>query len=168
MKPRFNLTAFTISPESLQDRIENTEKAAEITISRIFKDKVVTPKLKGEWEPSLGDYLGELTDEVRANNITHFVTGGPKSYAYKLQKPYSDGNQTVCKIRGITLNYKNALSINFDAVKDMVTTSEKKTITVVDEHNIIRDSKSIVAWSSIRELFLSNCRLKTCIEIKAK
>ncbi|VDI13173.1 Hypothetical predicted protein [Mytilus galloprovincialis] len=89
-------------------------------------DSVIFTAKQGEWEPPLGDYLGELTDEVPANNITHFVTGGPKNYAYKLQKPYSDGNQTVCKVRGITLNYKNALSINFDAVKDMVTTSEKR------------------------------------------
>ncbi|CAC5375852.1 unnamed protein product [Mytilus coruscus] len=106
-------------------------------------DSVIFTAKQGEWEPPLGDYLGELTDEVPANNITHFVTGGPKNYAYKLQKPYSDGNQTVCKVRGITLNYKNALSINFDAVKDMVTTSEKKTITVVDEHKIIKIQKVV-------------------------
>ncbi|CAC5422864.1 unnamed protein product [Mytilus coruscus] len=91
-------------------------------------------------------YLEKLEDRiVYADTDSVIFTanqGGPKNYAYKLQKPYGDGIQTVCKVRGITLNYKNALSINFDAFRDMVTSSEKKTITVVDEHKILRDSKS--------------------------
>jgi hypothetical protein len=34
-------------------------------------DSIVFTVAKGEWEPSLGDYLGELKDEVPLNNITH-------------------------------------------------------------------------------------------------
>jgi hypothetical protein len=41
-------------------------------------DSVVFTVKEGEWEPSLGDYLGDLTDEVPLNNITYFVTAGPK------------------------------------------------------------------------------------------
>jgi hypothetical protein len=33
----------------------------------------------GEWKPELGDYLGDLTDEVPDNGIIEFVTGGPKN-----------------------------------------------------------------------------------------
>ena len=97
---------------------------------------------KNQWEPALGDYLGDLTDEVPSNNITHFVTGGPKNYSYKLKKPDGNGIKTVCKVRGITLNYKNALDINFDTVCDMVTNSKTKKLTVTDEHKILRDSKN--------------------------
>jgi hypothetical protein len=41
-------------------------------------DSIVFTVAKGEREPSLGDYLGDLTDEVPLNNITYFVTAGPK------------------------------------------------------------------------------------------
>ena len=70
--------------------------------------------------PELGDYLGDLTDEVPDNRIIEFVTSGPKNYAYKIARPDKDGNTTICKVRGITLNYKNSLTINFDTIKDMV------------------------------------------------
>jgi hypothetical protein len=42
----------------------------------------------------------------------------PKNYAYKIARPDKDGNTTICKVRGITLNYKNSLTINFDTIKD--------------------------------------------------
>jgi hypothetical protein len=37
-----------------------------------------------------------------------------------IARPDKDGNTTICKVRGITLNYKNSLTINFDTIKDMV------------------------------------------------
>ncbi|CAC5393601.1 unnamed protein product [Mytilus coruscus] len=40
-------------------------------------DSVIFTANQGEWEPPLGDYPGDITDEVPANIITHFVTGGP-------------------------------------------------------------------------------------------
>ncbi|CAG2185008.1 unnamed protein product [Mytilus edulis] len=106
-------------------------------------DSIVFTVKEGEWEPSLGDYLGDLTDEVPENKITHFVTGGPKNYAYKLHKPDDRGNQTICKVRGVTLNYKNALSINFETVREMVTNgSQDDKITVWDENKITRDKQN--------------------------
>ena len=47
-------------------------------------DSVVLTTAPGQWEPLLGDYLGDLTDEVPKNAITAFVTGGPTKYAYTL------------------------------------------------------------------------------------
>ena len=83
-------------------------------------DSVVYSSRPGEWKLELGDYLGDLTDEVTDNRIIEFVTGGPKNYACKIARPDKDGNTTICKVRGITLNYKNSLTINFDTIKDMV------------------------------------------------
>jgi hypothetical protein len=77
----------------------------------------------GEWKPELGDYLGDLTDEVPYNRIIEFVTGGPKNYAYKIARPDKDGNTTICKVGGITLNYKNFLTIKFDTIKEMTTSN---------------------------------------------
>jgi hypothetical protein len=59
-------------------------------------DSIVFTVAKGEWEPSLGDYLGELKDEVPLNNITHFVAAGPKNYAYKID--LHDINEILLKV----------------------------------------------------------------------
>ena len=48
-------------------------------------DSVIYISREGQWEPEIGDYLGELTDELEENNhIVWLVSGGPKNYAYRL------------------------------------------------------------------------------------
>jgi hypothetical protein len=107
-------------------------------------DSVVYTSRPGEWKPELGDYLGDLTDEVPDNRIIEFVTGGLKKYAYKIAKPDKDGNTTICKVRGITLNYKNSLTINFGKIKDMVINNRDDVKTVKDDFKITRDHKRLL------------------------
>ena len=109
-------------------------------------DSVIFSTRKGEWKPSLGDYLGDLTDEVPNNRILTFVTGGPKNYAYRLAKPDKDGNNTPCKIRGITLNCRNKLNVNFDVLIDFVTKRPNAAVSVVNAHKIsrVRDTAQLV------------------------
>ena len=91
-----------------------------------------------KWNPPLGDYLGELKDETKGVPITKFVSGGPKNYAYELQ----DGRQ-VCKIRGFTLNHRNSLQLNFETMKQLVTTKSKDTVAIEDPHKIVRKNGHI-------------------------
>ena len=74
----------------------------------------------------VGDYLGQLTNELEADEyIVQFVSGGPKNYGYLTNK----GNQ-VCKVKGFSLNYRNSEKINFGAMKDIVVNRpEDKIIT---------------------------------------
>ncbi|VDH90149.1 Hypothetical predicted protein [Mytilus galloprovincialis] len=104
-------------------------------------DSIIFSSKPGDWRPITGDYLGDLTDETPNNNIDVFVSGGPKNYGYKLKNPDRDGNRTCCKIRGITLNYKNALELNFDTMKDVVQGKTDK-ITVTDDNKICREVKT--------------------------
>ena len=90
------------------------------------------------------DYLGDLTDEVPDkkapdNEITHFDSGGPKNYTYNLLKPNKKGQTSICKVRGINLNFKNSIKINFNTVKEMVTGQGCERVTVVDGHKIARN-----------------------------
>ena len=119
-------------------------------------DSVVFIVKEGEWEPALGDDLRYLTDKVPFNRITHIVTGGSKTknYAYKLEKPDPTGIQIICKVRGITLNYKNALSINFDTVRDIVINGDQdEVVTIVDDDKISREQKNagIIAKSESKD-----------------
>jgi len=45
-------------------------------------DYVVFTTATGQWDPPLGDFFGNLTVETLKIFITHFVTGGRKTYAY--------------------------------------------------------------------------------------
>ena len=63
-------------------------------------DSVVYVHDETQWNPELGDYLGELKDETKGVAIMYFVSGRATNYAYQLE----DGQQ-VCKIRGFTLNH---------------------------------------------------------------
>jgi len=60
-------------------------------------------------EPALvktGDNLGEMTSELKANEIiSEVVCAGPKNYAYRTINSVTGESRTVCKVRGITLNY---------------------------------------------------------------
>ena len=74
-------------------------------------DSVIYVNRPGQYDPHLGDYLGELTDELKGEHIVEFVSGGPNNYAYKTNK-----NKETCKVRGFTLNYTNSQLINFESV----------------------------------------------------
>jgi len=86
-----------------------------------------------------GDYLGHLTHELNPGTwITEFVSGGPKSYAYRT----SDG-LTVCKVKGFRLDFKTSSVINFEAMKaEVFNWHEGRDSTVFAESTkICRDKK---------------------------
>ena len=78
----------------------------------------------GEFMPKLGNYLGDLTDEISCKAlgckeqlypghfIEEFVSCGPKNYSYRL-----NSGEIVCKVRGFSLNHKNSLILNFESMK---------------------------------------------------
>ena len=89
-------------------------------------DSVIYVHKSGKPDPPLGNYLGDLTDELDAGDyITSFVSGGPKNYAYRTKK-----GKTETKIRGITLDYAATGKLNHD---------EKVTVDI--PFKITRDKK---------------------------
>ncbi|MEW8548383.1 MAG: DNA polymerase, partial [Candidatus Thiodiazotropha sp.] len=84
--------------------------------------------------PQLGDYLGQLTNELDQNDyIIEYCSAGPKNYAYKTKK-----GKNCCKVRGFRLNFSNSLLIHFDAMKDIITINRNKTIQT-SSSKILRD-----------------------------
>ena len=77
-----------------------------------------------EYIPPLGNYLGQLTNELTCTEIgckgcelghwiEEFVSCGPKNYTYKLNT-----GEISCKVRGFSLNYRNSQIINFNSMKN--------------------------------------------------
>lgn len=83
-------------------------------------DSIIYREVPGAYKPPLGDYLGDFKDELNGNTISEFLSGGPKNYAYKLKVPDKNGIQTVCKVRGFTLNFRSGEKVNFHSMKELI------------------------------------------------
>lgn len=98
-------------------------------------DSVIYTATGNQKQLQLGDYLGELTNELSENeHITDFVSAGPKLYAFKTNK----GN-TVCKVRGFTLNYEASQQINFETVRRDILNG---AVISIRTNNIVREKCS--------------------------
>jgi hypothetical protein len=81
-----------------------------------------------------------MTSELKPDvYIAEFVGAGPKNYAYRTTNPATGEGKTVCKVRGITLNYNASQLVNFDTNKEMTLKGDKQeTVTVHTEKKIKR------------------------------
>ena len=111
--------------------------------------KVCDPK-RPDLDPPVGDYLGDLTDELESGEyITEFASSAAKSYVFLTNK-----GRKVCKLKGFTLNHRNSLLINFDVMKDMVLSQQiqgnaaGKTVVTVNEKKIKRDKYSCKIYNT--------------------
>ena len=78
--------------------------------------------------------LGDITSELRPSKfISEFAGGVPKNYAYKVMTD-GTGMKTLCKVRGITLNYNASKLVNFERFKDIIFRSGDEYQTIVNVH----------------------------------
>ena len=104
-------------------------------------DSVIYVHKQDKPNPPLGNYLGDLTNELDDDDyITSFISGGPKNYSYQTKKGKSD-----TKIRGITMTHSTSQKLTHNVIRELVRLycdpseeSEKVTIT---RDNITRDKK---------------------------
>ena len=103
-------------------------------------DSVIYVHKPNEPDPPLGNYLGDLTDELDGDYITSFVSGGPKNYAYRTKN-----GKTDTKIRGITLDYTASGKLNHDVVRSLVyldsNCNTEAKVTIEMPFKITRDKK---------------------------
>ena len=81
---------------------------------------------------SCGDKLGDMTNELGSDeHIEEFVSVGSNNYAFRIVKAIALEMNTVCKVRGITLNYAAAQLVNFDSIRDMILGVDVKDVDTV-------------------------------------
>ena len=111
-------------------------------------DSIIFSVKEGEYVPPLGEYLGQLTDELTCKElgckreecsghwIEEFVSCGPKKYSFRVNT-----GEMICKVRGFSLNYKSSLILNFQSMKEALVAwkknEKKELITVKTE--LVRD-----------------------------
>jgi hypothetical protein len=81
-----------------------------------------------------------MTSELLpGRHIDEFVSGGRKNYAFKTVNPATGERESVCKVRGRTLNYSASKLVNFDETHDMILRGdESNEVMVHTEHKIKR------------------------------
>ena len=101
-------------------------------------DSVIFKSESTDWMSALGDYLGELTNELNDDDyITTFVSSGPKNYGYQTRN-----DKTTCKVRGFTLNYRGLQKLNFATMCELVCCFNQQPIFLENPHFIKRDAKT--------------------------
>ena len=95
---------------------------------------------KGETPLKLGNYLGDLTDELGGDTIQEFVAAGPKSYAYQTKKQ----KKILMRIKGITQMHECNEKVNFDSIRELVEGylgDSGETVIETPQRTIRRDKK---------------------------
>ena len=86
-------------------------------------DSVIYINCLGQWKPPIGKYLDDLANKLTCHHIrcprctmghwiVEFVSCNAKNYTYRMNT-----GQTVCKVRGFSLNFLASQVVNFNSIK---------------------------------------------------
>lgn len=126
--------------EKLGDRALYYDTDSVVFVTNTSKDLAVK-----QVKPTLGNFLGELTSELPDETfIKKFISGGPKNYSFVLTKPCpKTGQDTFCKVKGISLNYRTSKIVNSTTMEQFVRSpSVNNVVSVPEPSKIIRDPKT--------------------------
>jgi len=76
-------------------------------------DSVIYSHKPGQVDIPLGDYLGDMTNELDDGDfITDFTSAGPKNYGCRTNQ-----GKVCCKVRGFSLNVRGSRPLNNDVMR---------------------------------------------------
>ncbi|MEJ2741579.1 MAG: hypothetical protein P8176_03610, partial [Gammaproteobacteria bacterium] len=105
-------------------------------------DSIIYTLIDGEYDIPTGQFLGDMTDELEiygvGSYIIAFASGGPKNYAYKVFSSKDQCEIVVCKVKGISLNYKASQLVNFESIREMILQGESADPILITSNNIRR------------------------------
>ena len=117
------LAAFTTSQARLKlyEHLEKLDKQ----VCYYDTDSIIYVYRPGGYQIPVGDFLGDMTDELAkdygpGSYIVEFCSGGPKTYAYIVFSTDLNELKEVCKIKGLTLNLSASKKLNFHSLKSMI------------------------------------------------
>lgn len=130
-------------------------------------DSIIFTCKANDVSPHLGDYLGDLTDELidfgEDCYITEAVFTSEKSYAFKVKSP-GKKDSIVCKVKGLNLGYKNSEKVNFESMKNLVLENRSAELEL-DNRVILRDGSSTVYSTNQKYTFKVNASKRVKIGI---
>ena len=91
-------------------------------------DSVIFSWKPGQTDILVGDYLGDMTNELDddEDHIVDLTSAGPKNYGYKTK----NGN-VCCKVRGFTLNVRGQQQLNYDIMRRILSTTDATSMSSI-------------------------------------
>ena len=111
----------------------------------VATDSVIYSHREGEPLLAIGDYLGDLTNELSpGDSIVDFTSGGPKNYGYRTRE-----GKVECKVRGFSLgSVRGHAQLNYERLRENVLeelvnpVDDRHVIPVVNPHFFTRDAST--------------------------
>ncbi len=108
-------------------------------------DSVMLVEKDGEHVLPRSSKIGGLKDELNEYGTNskgdEFCSGGPKTYAIKVEK--TDGTyEWIFKIKGITLNYRNLKIISPETMIDTILNCPTEKMEIVEKRKITRNKNT--------------------------
>ncbi|XP_029975791.1 uncharacterized protein LOC115408984 [Salarias fasciatus] len=110
-------------------------------------DSIVYLLKDGDTPLELGNYLGDLTDELSGDTISEFVAAGPKTYAYQTK----NAKKVVMRVKGITQTRDFSDKVSFDSARELVEgylRIQRSDSIDIPQQNIIRDKRGFLLKNS--------------------
>ncbi|XP_055999674.1 uncharacterized protein LOC130047925 [Ostrea edulis] len=95
-------------------------------------DSIIYQHDQTQFNPTIVNSLGGWTDELSGDRIIKYMSGGPKNYAYE-----TEGGKSVCKVKGLTLNYRASRIVSLATLEKMLK-GEEEEVNVRYPHFIQR------------------------------
>lgn len=130
-------------------------------------DSIIFTCLPNEECPKLGDYLGDLTDELidygENSYICEAVFTSEKSYAFRVKR-HGKEDKIECKVKGLNLNYENSGKVNFAEMKNLVLENRNGEVKL-NNRVILRTGSSTVYSTQQEYTFKVNATKRTKVGI---
>ena len=138
-------------------------KFLEILQDRVLyfdTDSVFYVSKPGQENLPIGDYLGDLTDELadygEGSYVTEFISAGPKNYSYKVYSTKDKKIHQVIKVKGHPLDFTAMKHINARTMKKMVIAfvkSDQQKEVVVVSPRIQRVEHHVLVTRLVRKVY---------------
>ena len=129
-----------------------TELRVIYCLPDVDTDSVIFISRPGVPEPSLENFLGDLTNELKPGQfIREFVSLGPKTYGYQT----NDG-KTCVKVKGFTLNGTASEIINFNSLITLL--NDRSSFVTVPYLNTLKRNKRTLQLEQV-PVMNKQCRM---------
>jgi hypothetical protein len=89
------------------------------------------------------------------------LCAGPKKYAYKTVNSVTGECKTVCKVKGITLNFSASQLVNFAKMKEMILSTDADVNVIICTKNRIKRKRCEGGESIINQPEEKKCRVSS-------
>ena len=107
-----------------------------------YTDSVIYTTEKRTLANRTGDNLGQMASELKPDEIiSEVVCAGLNNYANKTLNILTGDSKTVCKVRGITLNFSASKLVNFKKMKGMILAADQNETVIVRTPNKMKHER---------------------------